>query len=74
MPNNPRQDTKRKIEYARNGLNTAGRHLIEASAKYRPGYSESKPEGYPQYYNSFDAVLMSLSTIDDVLADLYKQI
>lgn len=74
MPNNPRQAVKRKLDQASAAIDTCLGHLMDASATYRPGVHEHKPDGYPEYYQPIDMTMESLLLTQSVINDLKRQI
>lgn len=74
MPNNPRQQVKRKLEQASNALETALGHLKDASEPYRPGATHHKPEGYPEYFEPMDQVAANLINTQEVIDSIRLQV
>lgn len=74
MPNNPRQDTKRKLDMAANAIENAQKHIFTAAAQYRPGVHDHKPEGYPQYFEPMDILNEGLEAAIQMVKEIQKSI
>ena len=74
MPNNKRQEIKRKVGQAINNLDNAMLHANTARAYYLPGATSPDHPGYPEYAEPIEAAMTGMLLAQDVLKDMLRKI